>query len=141
MWLRKERGFTLVEMLLSLFFFIIIATLLLQLMLVIQREIASKKQLNPLEWEIFLNNIKREVKRGSSNEVKNNKIYISADNRVASIEQYGYILRRRVNNTGHEVMLFNVKHFSAKKENNLIFITVVDRSDKQYSAQLLFYNE
>ncbi|MEH6940377.1 competence type IV pilus minor pilin ComGF [Bacillus sp. JJ722] len=139
--LKQERGFTLIEMLLSLVTFIIMATLLLQIVLVVQPVRPTSKVLNHMEWEIFLNNLKREVRRGDNTTVSEKRMYISNSNSITTIEQYGIMLRRRVDFSGHEVMLHNVKNFTVSKIDQMITVHVTDTSDNDYEAILLTYNE
>ncbi|WP_335502886.1 competence type IV pilus minor pilin ComGF [Bacillus sp. JJ722] len=141
MLLKQERGFTLIEMLLSLVTFIIMATLLLQIVLVVQPVRPTSKVLNHMEWEIFLNNLKREVRRGDNTTVSEKRMYISNSNSITTIEQYGIMLRRRVDFSGHEVMLHNVKNFTVSKIDQMITVHVTDTSDNDYEAILLTYNE
>lgn len=141
MLLKQQRGFTLIEMLLSLAVFIIIAALVLQIVLVVQPARPTSKVLNHMEWEVFLNNLKREVRRGDDTTVSKTRMYISNSNSITTIEQYGIMLRRRVDFSGHEVLLHNVKNFTVSKLDQIITINVTDMSDKKYEAILLTYNE
>lgn len=139
MWLRLNKGFTLSEVLLALLVFMIMASLILQIMLVVEPSQVKAKQLNKLEWELFINNVKREVRMGELITVKETKMYINHGETVISIEQYGTLLRRRVDNTGHEVMLHNVKNFSVVKQDQLIILQIIDTNDKEYTVQMMIY--
>ncbi|MGM9926236.1 MAG: competence type IV pilus minor pilin ComGF [Bacillus sp. (in: firmicutes)] len=141
MLLRREQGFTLIEMLFSLVAFIIMAALILQTLLVIEPAKQHAKSLNQMEWEMFLNNIKREVRKGSQTTVSKTKIYISENQELAIIEQYGNVLRRRVDFSGHQVLLHNVKSFAVSKSNQLIVIKIIDTRNQEFEAVLSVYNE
>ncbi|WP_042345991.1 ComGF family competence protein [Bacillus massiliigorillae] len=117
------------------------ATLILQIVLVIEPARPSSKSLNPMEWEVFINNVMREVRRGDTTTVTSTKVYINNSGSITMIEQYGIMLRRRVDYSGHEVLLHNVKHFTVSKIDSMIKINVIDTNDKAYEAAFLSYNE
>ena len=133
---KKERGFTLLETLFALFAFIIMSSLILQMFIVIAPVQTKAKSLNMMEWEIFLLNIKREVKISTSSQVNHNQLRLMVDNQVILIEQYQNLLRRRVDDEGHEVMLQGVKSFRVHQEDSFIIVTVKDERNHVYSEKI-----
>jgi competence protein ComGF len=134
--LQKDKGFTFIEMLVSLVIFTILATLVLQLFLVINTQLNKESSIQPLEWEIFINQLKREVRKSNVQEVDNGKILLQVDSNVVTIEKYQNMLRRRVNGTGHQILLQNITSFQPKMEGNKIVITVSDEEDVNYFRRL-----
>lgn len=139
--LKWENGFTMIEMLFSLTITLIVAHLFLQAMLVVQPMRADNEEVNPLEWELFLHSLKREVKKAENTTVVNGNLYLHLEDRQYSVEKYRNLLRQRVNGAGHVVLLHNVKSYAVEKEGHFIHLTVYDLSDRKYSAKLLYYHE
>lgn len=133
---KRERGFTLIETLFALFAFIMMSSLILQMFLIISPAQSKAKSLNMMEWELFLLNIKREVKMSSSSQVNHNQLRLMLNNQVILIEQYQHLLRRRVDDKGHEVMLQGVKSFRVQQEDSFIIVTVKDESNRAYSEKI-----
>ena len=140
MLLRTERGFTLIELLLSLDVFLILTSLTLQIYLTIQPMKPSIKAINKMEWEIFCHNVNREISNSTNQTIRNNQLYLTYEDYVSSIEQYGYIVRRRVNNTGHETLLYNIKSFSVTREQQFITLKITDHKEQVYSATFFVFN-
>ncbi len=139
--LKQENGFTMIEMLFALSITLIVAHLFLQSMLVLQPMRENNQELNPLEWELFLHNLKREVKKAENSTVVNGNLFLQFEGSQYSVEKYKNLLRQRVNGVGHVVLLHNVKNYNVEKEEHFINLTVYDLSNKQYSAKLLYYHE
>lgn len=133
---KRERGFTLIETLFALFVFIMMSSLILQMFLIISPAQSKAKSLNMMEWELFLLNIKREVKMSSSSQVNHNQLRLMINDQVILIEQYQHLLRRRVDDKGHEVMLQGVKSFRVHQEDSFIVVTVKDESNRVYSEKI-----
>jgi len=139
---KREQGFTLIEMLLSILIVIIIAHLILQTMLVLVPQTQKAKGINSREWELFLMNVKREIKSGESVQVSSNKLAIltSFPEEVTSIHRYKNLIRRQVDFKGHEVLLHNVKSLHVEQKDYYIKMTVIDLNDQIFSANLFYYN-
>ena len=130
-----------IEMLFSLTITLIVAHLFLQSMLVIQPMRENNEEINPLEWELFLHSLKREVKKAENSTVSNDSLYLYFEGSQYSVEKYKNLLRQRVNGAGHVVLLHNVKSYEVEKEEHFIHLTVYDLSNKMHSAKLLYYHE
>ena len=139
---KREQGFTLIEILLSILIVIIIAHLILQTMLVLVPQTQKAKGINSREWELFLMNVKREIKSGESVQVSSNKLAIltSFPEEVTSIHRYKNLIRRQVDFKGHEVLLHNVKSLHVEQKDYYIKMTVIDLNDQIFSANLFYYN-
>lgn len=138
--LQNKRGFTLIELLVSLSIFLAISSLILQMMTNVHTSLRTDVGINPKEWEIFLNQFKRQVYLSTDQKVSGNKLFLSVkNNEIVLFEQFGDKLRRRVNGTGHDVVLQNVSSFSVKKEGKLIVIEVTDKGGKLYTRSITPY--
>ncbi|MEK3797745.1 competence type IV pilus minor pilin ComGF [Peribacillus sp. FSL H8-0477] len=140
MTLQNKRGFTLIELLVSLSIFLAISSLILQMLTNVHTSLRTDVGINPKEWEIFLNQFKRQVYLSTDQKVSGNKLFLSVkNNEIVLFEQFGDKLRRRVNGTGHDVVLQNVSRFSVKKEGKLIVIEVTDKGGKLYTRSITPY--
>ncbi|MGN1387135.1 MAG: competence type IV pilus minor pilin ComGF [Bacillus sp. (in: firmicutes)] len=141
MLLKRENGFTLIEMLLSLTIMLIVAHLFLQSMFVVQPLQKNEREMNPLEWELFLHNLKRDIRMAESSSVAGNTLYYFTNGKQYSVSMYNNIMRRQADGKGHVIMLHNVGSFKAEETGRFIKVTVTDLSNKKYNANLLFYHE
>lgn len=138
--LQNKSGFTLIELLVSLSIFLTISSLILQMLTNVHTSLRTDVGINPKEWEIFLNQFKRQVYLSTDQKVSGNKLFLSVkNNEIVLFEQFGDKLRRRVNGTGHDVVLQNVSRFSVKKEGKLIVIEVTDKGGKLYTRSITPY--
>lgn len=138
--LQNKSGFTLIELLVSLSIFLAISSLILQMLTNVHTSLRTDVGINPKEWEIFLNQFKRQVYLSTDQKVSGNKLFLSVkNNEIVLFEQFGDKLRRRVNGTGHDVVLQNVSRFSVKKEGELIVIEVTDKGGKLYTRSITPY--
>lgn len=138
--LQNKSGFTLIELLVSLSIFLAISSLILQMLTNVHTSLRTDVGINPKEWEIFLNQFKRQVYLSTDQKVSGNKLFLSVkNNEIVLFEQFGDKLRRRVNGTGHDVVLQNVSRFSVKKEGKSIVIEVTDKGGKLYTRSITPY--
>ncbi|MGG0284151.1 competence type IV pilus minor pilin ComGF [Peribacillus butanolivorans] len=122
--LRKNDGFTIIEMLFSLMILMTTSIFILQLFSIIHTQLESKDKLHPKEWEIFTMQMQQEVRGAKSQDVIENKLYLLSGDQLSFIEQYEDKLRRRVNEKGHEVILQNI----SKKDGNVIVLNITDKA-------------
>ncbi|MBM7650463.1 competence protein ComGF [Bacillus ectoiniformans] len=107
--LKNNRGFTLLEALLVLLIFLSVAALFPMLF----REIDQvNQQLQPerkAEWELFVVQLRRELGFSTDWSATEGKLTFSHETENVMIEKYQQHLRRRVNGTGHELILLNIQ--------------------------------
>ncbi|MBD3108122.1 prepilin-type N-terminal cleavage/methylation domain-containing protein [Bacillus sp. AGMB 02131] len=137
MLLKRESGFTLIEMLFSLTIMLIVAHLFLQTMLVVQPLKAGADEMNPLEWELFMHSLKKEIRMADTASAKGDKLDYIKEGTQYTVSRYNNILRRQAFGTGHVILLHNVKSFKVERQGDFIKLTVADLSGKQYIANLL----
>ncbi|MFD6439300.1 competence type IV pilus minor pilin ComGF [Peribacillus sp. NPDC060186] len=126
--LRKNDGFTIIEMLFSLMIVMTTSIFILQLFSIIHTQLESKDKLHPKEWEIFTMQMQQEVRGAKSQDVIENKLYLLSGDQLSFIEQYEDKLRRRVNGKGHEVILQNISKFQVEKDGNVIVLNITDNA-------------
>ncbi|MGE7601243.1 competence type IV pilus minor pilin ComGF [Peribacillus sp. NPDC097675] len=130
--LRKNEGFTMIEMLFSLMILMTISLFVLQLFTIIQTQIGTKNKIHPKEWEIFTLQMQQEVRSSKSQDVVGNKLFLLSGEDLSMIEQYNDKLRRRVNGEGHEVILQNISNVEVEKNGDVIEIHITDKSGKNF---------
>ncbi|SFF54124.1 competence protein ComGF [Halobacillus alkaliphilus] len=114
-----SQGFTLLETLISLIIISLILILSFPLFHIIH-DVDYYEELSVRQMFTFL---QEEVNRGQEVAVISNTISITdAVNRKITIEQYENLIRRRVNLTGHEVLLQNVEAIHLTNHTRYIMI-------------------
>ncbi|RSK27826.1 hypothetical protein EJF36_13595 [Bacillus sp. HMF5848] len=140
--LRTDVGFTLIEMLLSLLVFNIVMLLVVPLFYYSSIDLMSKEGIDIFEWEVFVQQWKDEVRLAKTAYVTSSVLVVeinSSDH--ISFEQYGGILRRRVNGLGHTVMLQKIADVTFEIHSAGVSIHVIDREGKAHHAYCNFLNQ
>lgn len=134
--LRNDRAFTLVEMLFAFWVFTIIVFFLSPLLSVLVQHNTPAKRLQAMEWDVFSSQIKKEIRMSTKAQVVNNRLILTEDTGSITIEKYENILRRRVNNTGHEVYLQNIAEVNFTLLPNTVRIAIKDLNQKEYTINI-----
>lgn len=129
----NEKAFTLIEVLIALAIFSTISFFISPIFQIILDDKGSKAELQAMEWDVFCSQIKKEIRLSSRAEVVSGRLILTKDTEVVQYEKYGSNLRRRVNSTGHEIILQNVSNYSFSIANNAVKVTVTDIWGKEYS--------
>lgn len=130
---KNEKAFTLIESLFALAIFSILVFFMAPLMQIVLNNEAIQGEDQPLEWEVFSSQLKREVRSYMKVEVLSGRLFLTKDAETIQYERYGTNLRRRVNSTGNEIVLQNVSDVVFVLLNNAVKVTVKDTWGKQYS--------
>lgn len=130
---RNERAFTLVEALLALSIFSTIVFFMTPMFQVLLRNIDGKSNIQGFEWEVFCSQVKKEIRMSSRADSISGRLYLTKEPDTIVYEKYGSNIRRRVNSTGHEIILQNVAEVTFTLLNNAVKITVKDVWGKEYS--------
>ncbi|MFJ7510038.1 competence type IV pilus minor pilin ComGF [Peribacillus simplex] len=133
--LRKNDGFTMIEMLFSLMILMTTSLFVLQLFSIINTQMGSVDKLHPKEWEVFTMQMKQEVRSSKVQDVMENKLYLLTGEQLSSFEQYEDKVRRRVNGMGHEVILQNISKFRVEKDGSVIVINITDKAGTTFSRR------
>ncbi|MGG4267457.1 competence type IV pilus minor pilin ComGF [Peribacillus simplex] len=133
--LRKNDGFTMVEMLFSLMILMTTSLFVLELFSTIHTQVRSIDKLHPKEWEVFTMQMQQEVRSSKVQDVIENKLYLLSGEQLSSIEQYEDMVRRRVNSMGHEVILQNISEFQVEKDGGVIILNITDKAGTTFSRR------
>lgn len=120
----NEHGFTMLEMLFAFSIFCVISTFLPIMFQIIFSSHSMEARIQNMEWELFVNQFKKEIQAGESVEVVNGQLRIINGVDRSTFQKYQDILRKQVNGTGHEVVLQNVKSVSFSKNGQSVAIVV-----------------
>jgi competence protein ComGF len=115
-----------VEMLFAFWVFTIIIFFISPLLSGMDQHHATSKRLQEMEWDVFSSQIKKEIRMSTKGQVVNNRLILTEDIGSVTFEKYDNILRRRVNNTGHEVLLQNVAEVNFTLLPNTVSVEVKD---------------
>jgi competence protein ComGF len=130
---KNEQAFTLLEVMFALIIFSTIVFFIAPVFQIMFKNIHSEARLQSMEWEVFGSQVKKEIRMSSRADVVSGRLVLIKNNESIYYEKYQSNLRRRVNSTGHEIILQNVFEVSFIKLNNSIKISVVDIWGKEYS--------
>ena len=131
--LRNEGAFTLIEALLALSIFTTIVFFVMPMLQVILHDINSTSRVQQLEWDVFCSQVKKEVRMSSRVEVASGRLYLTNNPETILYEKYGNNIRRRVNSTGHEIILQNAAEVNFTLLTNAVNIKVKDLWGRDYS--------
>ncbi|WP_235749718.1 competence type IV pilus minor pilin ComGF [Neobacillus bataviensis] len=130
----NDNAFTLIEVLIAFSIFSTIIFFMAPIFQIILNTKANDNKLQAMEWEVFCSQIKIEIRLASSVSVVSDRLILNKGTETVQYEKYGTNLRRRVNSTGHEIILQNVSQFSFSVINNTVKVTVTDSWGKEYSV-------
>jgi competence protein ComGF len=133
----NNKGFTFVEMIYAFSIFLMI-TLFFPIMLnVIYQNGKVDERLHRMEWEVFINQLKKEIRSSDEMSVKYNRLYLVKGEETVTYEFYQSKIRRRVNFQGHEVVLQNIKSVSFHEISQGVRMTVQDLYNGSETITLL----
>ena len=126
----KNDGFTLLEVLVS-FSIILILTAFFPLLLKSLSLLTEKGDgIHPLELEVFIQQATREVRNAKKVSVEGNAmVIINQNDQRVTYEFYQKNVRRRVNGTGHELLLHGVESISFKEVRNGAIVNVKGKDE------------
>lgn len=137
----KENGFTLIEMLLSFSIFSFIIVFIVHTIPLLKYHTYSTENLDQLHWEIFLNQMKREIRTVERIQIGRRELEFIKDTRLITYERYGEKVRRRVDYAGNETLLFNITRFDFMEVDKGIKVIVVHKNGKTYEGVIYIPNE
>lgn len=128
----NEKGFTILEMLFSLTLFLLIVGFLpLGLRTVVEFN-QFEKRMQRLEWEVFISQVKKEMRMAEQITVQHDRIFVYRNNEKILYEKYGSSLRRRVDLKGHEILIQNIKSVGFSYQAGQLAITIIDLFGQEY---------
>jgi competence protein ComGF len=126
-------GFTIAEALLGLAAFCLLAALLPLSFQVFSKVDQGNSRLQTMQWEVFSSQIKKEIRMSQKINPQVNKLLLTRETDSILYEKFGTNVRRRVNLTGNEILLQNVKSIQFDYIKNGTIVKVEDIWSKKYS--------
>jgi competence protein ComGF len=126
-------GFTLAEALLGLAAFCLLAALLPLSFQVFSKVDQGNSRLQTMQWEVFSNQIKKEIRMSQKINPQVNRLFLTRETDSILYEKFGTNVRRRVNLTGNEILLQNVKNIQFDSIKNGTIVKVEDIWSRKYS--------
>jgi competence protein ComGF len=127
-----NKGYTLMEALLGLAAFCLIAVLIPLSFHVLSGVNLVNSRHQAMQWEVFSSQIKKEIRMSQRIDPQINRLLLTKDTVTITYELSGSNLRRRVNFTGNEILLQNVKSVRFESLKNGVVIKVEDIWDRNY---------
>lgn len=132
-------GFTMLEMLYAFsIFLLIVAFIPLSFKFLFQNE-RFEARTQTMEWDVFINQLKKEVRLSDDVAVLSGRLILQKNGQEVLYEKYRTSIRRRVNFTGHEVVLQQIDSVQFNKLKDGVMITVEDMFNQSYSAKVYSY--
>ncbi|RSD27482.1 competence protein comGF [Mesobacillus subterraneus] len=133
---RNERGFTMLEMVISLAFFMIIVSMLPIGFSLLLNNSAAELGIRQMEWEVFSSQVKKEIRTAEQIMVQPDKLLLTVNGQTVLYEKYGSGIRRRVNYQGHEILVQSILTCSFQNIIDGVEITAVDLNGKTRSVRV-----
>lgn len=130
--IRNKRAFTLVEMLFAFSVFSMIIFFISPIFQVMLTPINSQKRLDSMEWDVFSSQLKKEIRMSTKVQASPESLILTEDAGTVIIERYEDSLRRRVNYSGHEIVLQHISKVNFSLLKNAVKVTVTDVFGVEY---------
>jgi competence protein ComGF len=138
----RNQGFTLIEMLIVLLIVLTITSLFPLLFSLLIQWIEKPSSLHPFEWEVATSQLSMEVREAKDVTIQNEVIELTQANLdVISYALFNNTMRRRVNGTGHEVILQHIDSIEFSYIKGGILISVADLDGTEYSTKIYRWND
>jgi competence protein ComGF len=141
--MKKEDGYTLLEMLISLTLFFMIMSFVPVIIKMTQDYQKTAVSLSTQEWDLFLQQLTFELREGEQVKTGYQKVsFMNSYDQTITYEKYGKNIRRRVNGTGHEILLQNIANVEFTRVPKGLFIQVQDLEQRTYAERVsLFHSD
>lgn len=136
--MRNEKGITLLELMLTLTILLAIVWVLPLLMSAAIQDAGADFQQE--EARLFFHLFSKEVREATHIALSKGSVEVTKkDGAIVKYEKYGPSIRRRVNNTGHEIVLQEIRDFTVEISGSRVMIEVElnnGKKEKQVSFQM-----
>jgi competence protein ComGF len=133
---RYERGYTLIETILTFTLFLTLVSLLPGLFHVLFS--VDRSPLHQQEISIFFEQADKEIQGSISAEIKSNTLYLNQPNgKLVSYEQYGNRMVRKVDGKGFEIILQNIESVEFALSQTMVSMKVVSEESMFTHKSLL----
>ncbi|PWW30540.1 competence protein ComGF [Cytobacillus oceanisediminis] len=137
----NSKGFTMLEMLFAFSIFLMLVSFLPLSFNFLFHDWKFEARTQRLEWLVFINQMKKEVRLADYADVSNERIALAIAEQSVVYEKYGSNLRRRVDLKGHEIVLQEVDSVSFTSINGGLEMIVKDTFKQEYTASLYYYTD
>ncbi|WP_456278305.1 competence type IV pilus minor pilin ComGF [Bacillus sp. AK128] len=138
----KRNGYTLLEMLLVLLIIITICSLIPLVFSILEKWIEKPSSLHPFEWEVATAQLGFDIREANIIRIEGERlVLVDINGYETSYESYQNNVRRRVNGTGHEIILQNIRTARYHYIDSGIMVTVEDLDGTEYTVKLFRWNE
>ncbi|MED3935297.1 competence type IV pilus minor pilin ComGF [Priestia megaterium] len=129
--MKSEKGFTLVEMLVSFTLFLLIVSFFPIIIPLAKQAYNPDFSMNEMEWEIFVNQLAMEYREAKEVRIHATTLTLKMENnQVITYERYEDKIRRRVDESGHEVVLQHIKNIMYEQQKERLLIRLTDGVNK-----------
>lgn len=129
--MKREKGFTLVEMLVSFTLFLIIVSFFPIIIPLAKQTYNPDFSMNEMEWEIFVNQLAMEYREAKEVRIQATTLTLKMENnQIITYERYEDKIRRRVDESGHEVVLQHIKNIMYEQQKERLLIRSTDGVNK-----------
>lgn len=136
--LLTDRGFTIVELLLSL----AILAMILMTTPIIRNNIHHQPQTERFSVQQFFHAATDEIQGNQLSEQDHNRIVLTtATNEQIVLSKYNDTIRRQVNRTGHEILLRDVKQLAVEYHNQYLLIKLEMKSEQKYEKIITLFTQ
>ncbi|WP_227395162.1 competence type IV pilus minor pilin ComGF [Jeotgalibacillus aurantiacus] len=136
--LKNHKGFTLLEVLISLAVLMIVAPLLSLIILTFYSAYESLDEQRNEEWEIFKIQFREENKYLQLKQVEDHVITFTDGEQEIRYARYSSYIRRTVGLEGHEIHLTNVNALRFQYQNGFVRMEVTFLDGRTYEAHFTF---
>lgn len=127
-----QRGFTLIESLLTLYILTIITTLIIMLLSTLSFK-TNNQAIHSFELENFVIQLQNELREANEWSVDSSSIQITSRyDKQITYATYKKMIRRQMNATGQEVMLYNVQNFNCIQLDDGIKLIITDTNGEEF---------
>ena len=135
--LRNQRGFTLISMLMTL----IIIFMSLPLLVHVLKLTAFSTNYDEISMQQFFFFLRDEVIMATDYQVEENKLtLVSPDGGKTTFEKYQDVVVRRIDGKGHEVFVRNIDEIIFRLQSYGIKTTITSLQGGHYEKTIFFYN-
>lgn len=136
MW-KKNKGFTLIEVLICLSVVLLITSFLPLILKTVYRVSFESEGIHLLELDIFAQKLQYEARHGQGVAATSNQLTIWRDDgRHVTFDLYQDKIRRRVAGTGHVIVLQRVKAFFVQEKPYGALLKIVGVDDMTYNIPI-----
>ncbi|MBZ5478006.1 competence type IV pilus minor pilin ComGF [Priestia megaterium] len=129
--MKREKGFTLVEMLVSFTLFLIIVSFFPIIIPLAKQTYNPDFSMNEMEWGIFVNQLAMEYREAKEVGINATTLTLKMENnQIITYERYEDKIRRRVDESGHEVVLQHIKNIMYEQQKERLLIRSTDGVNK-----------